>query len=678
MADVALPDLSTFWYASIVLLAVGLARAAPWAAEPRVPGSLVRADDAEYASLYAWNAVLILCAYLPAAFGLARRAGGRAAPLTLAAAVIATTVASAPLEAAFRTRHDASAPARRVLAALGLGVWLSSLGRTDQARVVAFAAFVARVLVGPHVRGFALAIESITLTALHLDLALAAESKGRPSAAAWRAAVPLGITPIAVVALTPVLLTLGHAQFEMADRPVNHAGVPLCAFRHAEVLPHTIEAAQDLVRAHASLRPRGGRHSWSSLACPRQGGVVLDTKLLRAVSYDPITQTILTGAGANLGTVTNLAHRHNRMLKANWHHAVTTGGAVASSVSHVGVSISELVTSLDVIYANGSLATVAETDADFPLHFGSVGMLALVVGVTLRTLPRAPLEWTSTTEPYVDNGDALAVRIGTWADGGVELRSSVLWVLPSLRETTLQIATYGAPLAPPANGTWVATPHMPRTGWGDVGLTFSLFNNALALLVGLADPLALGVSEAIAEEGMRAFVAEYTKDAVSAPHLPTTGLVDQDDDKLPTYVASVEMAVVVGRANLEACVRALAAFPVATALHLRYAPLPLAPLSTSGPGTYFVDFSLPEATLHRLAPHLRRADAACPPPTRADGFAAADGHAGKLSLRDVRERRVWSAPAAATLPGRTPSAAHVLFRQRVVALDPLGKFTPNQ
>ena len=403
---------------------------------------------------------------------------------------------------------------------------------------------------------------------------------------------------------------------------------------------------------------------------------MLNTALLRAVSYDATTETITAGAGTSFGTITNVAYKHNRVLASNWHRDVSVAGGIATSVSHLGVSISALVVSLRVLYANGTLGTVRESDAEFPFHFGSVGTLALVVEATLRTMPRAPLEWTSTTEPYADNEGALAARIATWADGAAELRSSVLWILPSLRETTLQIATYGAPLAPPANATWRAAPHLQRHHWGDVGLTFSLFNNLLSLAIGLVDPLVLGVSGSIAETGMRAFVSEYTQSEVSSPHLPTTGLVDDDNNKLPTYLATVEMAVVVGRTDLEACMRALAAFPVAVALHARYAPLPLAPLSTSGPETYFVDFSLPEAVLHRLVPHIERAVDACPAPKRADGYAAAEGHAGKLNLRDLLERRVWRAPAPATLPGQTDSSDHVQFRALVAQRDPLGKFRP--
>jgi hypothetical protein len=459
---------------------------------------------------------------------------------------------------------------------------------------------------------------------------------------------------------------------------VNHAGLPVCAYRHAEVLPATIAEAQALVQAHASVRASGGRHSWSSLACPRPGGVVLNTALLRAVAYDATAETITAGAGTSFGTLTNVAYKHNRVLESNWHRDVSVAGGIATSVSHLGVSISELVVSLRVLYANGTLGTVHESDAEFPFHFGSVGMLGLVVEATLRTMPRAPLEWASTTEPYADNEAALDARIATWADGAAELRSSVLWILPSLRETTLQVAAYGAPLAPPANDTWRTAPHLQRHHWGDVGLTFSLFNNGLTLLVGLADPLALSVSDSIAQTGMRTFVSEYVQSEVSTPHLPTTGLVDEDNNKLPTCVATVEMAVVVGRAHLEACMRALAAFPVAVALHARYAPLPLAPLSTSGPETYFVDFSLPEAVLHRLAPHIERAVDACPAPKRADGYAAAEGHAGKLNLRDLLERRVWRAPAPATLPGQTESSDHVQFRALVAQHDPLGKFRPYQ
>ena len=675
----AVADLSSTLYLSLILTAVLLARVGPLnGGAPRLPGSLVGSvDDEAYAALYLLCAALLIVAYLPCAASLAVRGGGR--PLLLMCAVALFVVASAPLESAFRTRHDESGLARRAVSALALAAWPLSLAPTLVGALWAFAFFGTSWL-APRLSVATLLIQCAGFAILHHGLGMAAPLPLRSQRWRWRLGAPLVLVPLLALTLTAVVLTGGHAFFRLHERPVNHAGVPLCPFRHTTVLPTSVEGVQAMVQAHASLRPKGAAHSWSSLACPQVGGVVLDTRILRRVAYDPATETLAAGAGTTFATLTNVLHRHNRMLAANWHRDVTVAGACATAAQHLGVSIHSLVTQLEVVYANGTLGTVRETDEAFPFHFGSIGLLGVIVAVTLRTLPRAPLEWTSTTEAYADNDAALAARVASWADApNDELRSSVLWILPSLRETTLQVASYGAPLAPPDAATWrVDAPHVQRQHWGDVGLTFSLFNNGLALLVGLFAPLTLSLADAVAEAGARSFVQDYTQSQVSTPHLTATSQVDEYNNLLPTRVATVEMAVSIGRAELEACVTALAALPVMTVQHLRYAALAPRPLVTSGPQTYHIDFSLPESVLHALHKDLERAVHACPPPTRADGFAAAEGHAGKLDLPDLLKRRVWTAPTAAALPGRTQSVAHTRFRELVAELDPTNKFGPYQ
>ena len=229
---VGLPDISTFLYILLLLATLALARATPWAGA-RLPDSLVSAeDDASYAALYFFAVSVISVLYLPAAVGLAKRGGG--SPAALLVAVLVHCLATAPIEDAFRTRHDASVLARRVVATLALGAWFAALTNGWLALLGASLALVLGIALA-NVHGARFAVEALAFTALHLGLALEADLTKRASALRFRLLAPLVVVPLVVAVGTPLFLAAGHAWFGMVDRPVNHAGLPVCAYRHAEV-----------------------------------------------------------------------------------------------------------------------------------------------------------------------------------------------------------------------------------------------------------------------------------------------------------------------------------------------------------------------------------------------------------------------------------------------------------
>lgn len=668
-------DVSTFWYVVLALLGLVALRIAPFAAEPSVPASLLRFDDA-HASLYALVLALMLLAYLPAATALAHRGGG--SPVALVVSVVAFFALSAPLEAMYRTQDDASATPRRVLTYLVFGSWLASLSKDERSLVWAIV-FLAAIVVVDAVAadsGAIGALEISILTILHYRLAAAPLVAKEASHGAWFVIALLLGLPVGVAALTPLLLVGGHmASDRVAHRLVNHHGAPFHDSAHETLYPANVSELQAMVRAHAFVAAHGAGHSWSALAAPSAGGKVVSTELLRAISYDNLTHVLTAGAGATFGTAQSFLHRRNRQLRSNWHGAVTFGGAVATGVQHLGVGISELCVSVDLVLADGSLRTVDAVDARFPMVFGSAGLLGVVTSVRVQTIERAELRWDSVTEPYADAG-ALNARVGAWA-ADASMRSSVLWVVSSLRETTIQLAALGPPLPAPAH-TDAPQPYLPKRAYGTPGLSFALYANFLAIALVVAEPLVRSIATSIAEAEMRAFIREYTASEVSLPHLPMDAHDDPDNDVLPLRLSTVEVDVSVDGAHLPGCVETLAtAFAYPIALHVRAAQATELPVVTSGASVFHVDLSFSLPLLGVFDAGIRRAIEACPEPLR-NGHAVSHAHAGKLALADLLERRLHRPVKAARLPGRSGSAEHAAFRALVSEWDPHGKFTPVQ
>jgi len=665
----------TFLYISLLLGLLTALRIAPFAREDTaLPASLLRSEDA-CASLYGASVALIWLAYAPAAAGLARRGGG--APILLVASVATFVVLTAPLAAIYRVRDDASEEPRRVITYVALAGWLLSLCNGAQSAAWAIVFYVTIVFVHALTPASAArwALELVILLGLHYNLARQQPSRTE-SVWPWRVAVLVLGGPLGAVVLTPLLLVAGHSWGGLVDRPVNHHGAPYFSTRHATRYPVDVVALQGLVRDHAHVRAVGAGHSWSALASPKRGGLLVSTELLRALAFDNATNVLTVGAGATMGTVQTFLHRHNRQLASNWHGAVTIGGAVATAVQHLGVGISELVLSVELVLANGTRLTLEATDPRFAFVFGSVGMFGVAIAVRLETIARAELLWDSVTRPYVDDA-TLRTRVTDWASDNASMRSSILWILPSLKETTVQIATLGPPLASPAVDRPRIFPHLPKRHYGDVGLVFSIYANALALALALAEPVARSIATNIAEQEMRAFVRDYVASEVATPHLPMDAHDDPDSNVLPTRLASVEVDVSIDEAHLPSCIAALSEFEYPVALHVRFAQATPLPLATSGSGVFHIDLSFSEPLLGILHRDIRRAFDACPEPLRG-GNPVSPGHAGKLSLHDVLERRIHRAPAAATLPGQGLGADHTAFRALVASFDPGGKFTPVQ
>lgn len=676
-------DVSTFLYVVLLLAGIAALRCAPFAALTGPPASLLFADTS--ASLFAAFAALILGAYLPASTGLAQRGGGQ--PLLLMVSVVSFVALSAPLAAIVRVSEasDASAVPRLVLADAALAGWLLALCKDVRAFVAAALLYGGIVLthaLAPHSVA-RLVLELVALVGLHYDLSarpLLPRTPKTSETTAWRLVALVVGVPLGIVALTPLVLVGSHVSGGLDARPVNHHGMPYCETTHATYYPSNVSAVQALVLEHAHVRCAGSGHSWSALAAPPKHGVVLSTALLRSLSLNNVTHELTAGAGTTFGSVQTFLHRHGRQLASNWHADVTLAGGVVNAVQHIGVGISELCVSVDIVLANGSLLTLGIGDPRFPMVFGSAGMLGVVVSVTLQTIERAELVWDSVTEAYADV-PTLRARVEAWATDP-SMRSSVLWVLPSLHETWTQKATLGPPLVPaidPGASALPRVPHLAKRHYGDPGLSFSMYANLLTAALSFFEPIVRSVTTRIAEAEMRSFVRSYTESDVSLPHLPLSAAAEDDPDNniLPLRLSTVEVDVSVDASYLAPCIEAFVTeFAYPLALHVRWAQASELALAPSGVGVFHIDLSFSLPLLQLADDAIVEAIAACPEPLR-NGYPVGH-HPGKLTLAEVRERRLETPVKPATLPGRSASAAHAAFRALVDQLDPTAKFRPAQ
>ena len=407
----------------------------------------------------------------------------------------------------------------------------------------------------------------------------------------------------------------------------------------------------------------------SSYACPASDtGVVVSTELLRSHRFEGTR--LRAGAGTTFGTVQNALYAANRTLGSNWHRGVTLGGAVATSVQHLGVGIAELVVELTLLTSNGSLVTLTPANDAFAYVFGSVGMLGVVVEVVLETEPRSTFEWESSKLAWSDD-EALVALARAWVVNNT--RQSVLWLLPSLQKGVLQAMSRGT-VEVARQTAYLPSTYLPKHRYALPGLTLAAYLNLWSLAVALAEPLLSVVMGSVVAREMERAVDEYVRAEVSLPHLPISPAAEHENDQdlLPTRLATVELGFSVASDALPPCVVALARAPYEVALHIRFAQRLALPLVASGANVVHLDLSVPEALLPQLASWLDDAANACPP------VAASEGHAGKLSLGDAAARRAWTTPLPPQrLPGSSTSDAHTHFRALVAQWDAHGKFRPS-
>lgn len=148
---------------------------------------------------------------------------------------------------------------------------------------------------------------------------------------------------------------------------------------------------------------QGGMTGLVSGGVPDASEVVLSTELLRAVTIDPVGQTLTAQAGVVLGDAQRLAAEHGLVVPLDLasKDSATLGGCVAQNAGGVNVvrygMTRQHVRSLEVALADGRVLTLStplvKDNAGMDLKqlfIGSEGLLGVVTSVTLALQPGLP------------------------------------------------------------------------------------------------------------------------------------------------------------------------------------------------------------------------------------------------------------------------------------------------
>jgi FAD binding domain/Berberine and berberine like len=151
------------------------------------------------------------------------------------------------------------------------------------------------------------------------------------------------------------------------------------------------EALRFATRFGLRVVPRGGGHSYLG-ASVVPGGLVIDTRSLHTVSYDPASATATIGAGAPLSTVYSALAGHGRGVPGGT--CPTVGMAGLAQGGGFGIFdrlhglTCDAVVELQVVTAAGDVVTVdaaREPDLFWALRGGGGGTFAVVTSLRLRT-----------------------------------------------------------------------------------------------------------------------------------------------------------------------------------------------------------------------------------------------------------------------------------------------------
>lgn len=158
-----------------------------------------------------------------------------------------------------------------------------------------------------------------------------------------------------------------------------------------------------------SLAIAGMRYSQGGHTTLHDGQVML-TETMRRVSYDPITQTVTAGGGANWSQIHHVLQPHSRAPRVHQSSAhFTVGGSLSVNCHGRDPSegpLSETVLCIKVLCGTGATVTATPTEnADlFRAVIGGYGSCGLILEATLHTTTNSGLTeiWhrRSTVEQY--------------------------------------------------------------------------------------------------------------------------------------------------------------------------------------------------------------------------------------------------------------------------------------
>lgn len=198
--------------------------------------------------------------------------------------------------------------------------------------------------------------------------------------------------------------------------------------------PRSIEETQEIVRAAASLRVLGSRHSFNDIA-DTDGDLLSLAALPRTIEIDRAAETVTVDGGIRYGELCGALHAAGGALHnlASLPH-ISVAGACATGTHGSGDrhgSLSTAVQAMDIVRADGEIATIDRRDADLLAGAAvSLGAFGVVTRLTLRTEPgfmvRQDVFEDLPVDAFVAHFESLASEADSvsffteWTDAGID------------------------------------------------------------------------------------------------------------------------------------------------------------------------------------------------------------------------------------------------------------------
>lgn len=189
------------------------------------------------------------------------------------------------------------------------------------------------------------------------------------------------------------LLVPSHPQYGAFNKTFNLRTALSPAIRLLCKSETAVAEAIAWARAHqVPFAVRGGGHSYEGLSNSR--GLVIDMRLMNAITLDPARRTVTVGAGAALGEVYKKLAAHGLAIPAGSCPTVgvaghTLGGGYGLLARNFGLACDNLL-SVELIDANGQLlrASAAEnSDLFWALRGGGTGSFGVVTKFEFQAHP---------------------------------------------------------------------------------------------------------------------------------------------------------------------------------------------------------------------------------------------------------------------------------------------------
>lgn len=217
-------------------------------------------------------------------------------------------------------------------------------------------------------------------------------------------AAPLGL-------LSPDLVTYHYLKQPHPDKqPLQDFGKIYAAKETTLRYPRTVAEVCTIIREARSkglkVTAAGARYAQGGHILPSVKGIVIDTQNLNKISIDPASKRASVQTGATWDDVQLAANRHGLAVKCmQASNIFSIGGSLSANVhgwDHQGGTLSEGVSSLTIVTADGEVKVVHPGDPLFRHAIGGHGLFGVIVEATLDLADNEIMEKKAVELPAED------------------------------------------------------------------------------------------------------------------------------------------------------------------------------------------------------------------------------------------------------------------------------------